>query len=148
VYGLVHDQITIRVCPEYFTVFHPRIMDTENLTFIALGWGVVATWWMGAGIGFVLGLAARWGAWPTRTWVELVRPVTFLLCVMAVCALVCGILGYRFGTIPAGLADQLSTAIYRRFAADWWAHMASYASGFFGGLGLCVFTMIQRYRAA
>ena len=31
-YGLVHDQITIRICPEYFTLFHPNIGLSENVT--------------------------------------------------------------------------------------------------------------------
>ncbi|MGB7665981.1 MAG: hypothetical protein WBL66_01850, partial [Candidatus Acidiferrales bacterium] len=36
-YGIVHDQVTIRVCPEYFTVAHPHIFRTGSLTLIALG---------------------------------------------------------------------------------------------------------------
>ncbi|MFZ0335817.1 MAG: hypothetical protein WAL69_16905, partial [Candidatus Acidiferrales bacterium] len=50
-YGIVHDQVTIRVCPEYFTVAHPHIFRTGSLTLIALGWGVVATWWAGLAAG-------------------------------------------------------------------------------------------------
>ena len=25
-YGIVHDQITVRICVEYFSVFHPTIL--------------------------------------------------------------------------------------------------------------------------
>jgi hypothetical protein len=27
--GVVHDQVTVRVCVEYFSVFHPRIFPTQ-----------------------------------------------------------------------------------------------------------------------
>jgi hypothetical protein len=147
-YGLVHDQITVRICPEYFTVFHPRIMDTENLTLIALGWGVVATWWMGAGIGLVLALSARWGRWPRQTWRQLVRPVSVLLAVMAGFAVLGGIAGYHHTGAPAFVAAEIPVSMYRRFMADWGAHIASYASGFFGGMGVCIITLFKRYRTA
>jgi hypothetical protein len=146
-FGLVHDQITIRICPEYFTVFHPTIIDSENLTLIALSWGVVATWWIGAGVGFVLALAARWGTWPKLTWSQLVTSVEVLLGAMAVCAFVGGVAGYRFGRIPIQLAYGIPADMYQRFMADWCAHLTSYGVGFFGGLGLAVATMIRRYRA-
>ena len=146
VYGLVHDQVTIRICPEYFTVFHPRIMDTKNLTLIALGWGVVATWWMGAGIGVVLGLSARWGTWPRLTWLQILPSVAVLLVIMGICALLNGVFGYFNGGLPLDMAWQLPSTLHSRFAADWYAHMASYASGFFGGLGLGVYLLVRRYR--
>jgi hypothetical protein len=148
VYGLVHDQITIRICPEYFTVFHPRIIRSDNLTLIALSWGVVATWWMGAGIGFVLALAARWGTWPRRTWAQLVPSIGLLLGAMAICAIVAGVAGYQIGKLPIELSYELPSSMYQRFMADWWAHLSSYGSGFFGGLGLAVMTLVLRYRAA
>lgn len=146
-YGLVHDQITIRICPEYFTVFHPRIMDTDNLTLIALGWGVVATWWMGAGIGSALGLSARWGTWPKQTWAMLLPSVALLLAMMAICAVLGGIAGYHSEGVPTFVAEEIPVSMYRRFMADWGAHIASYASGFFGGVGVCVVTLFRRYRA-
>jgi len=60
-YGVVHDQITVRVCLEYFTVGHPRIFDTENPTLLGLAWGIVATWWMGLLLEVPLAIAARAG---------------------------------------------------------------------------------------
>jgi hypothetical protein len=43
-YGIVHDQVTARICVEYFLVFHPPIFPTQSPTLLALGWGVIATW--------------------------------------------------------------------------------------------------------
>ena len=63
-YGIVHDQITIRICPEYFTIAHPHISDTKSLTLLAVMWGVIATWWVGLPLGIAIGLAARVGRLP------------------------------------------------------------------------------------
>jgi hypothetical protein len=42
-YGIAHDQITARVCLEYFTLGHPPVFQTRSPTLLALGWGVIAT---------------------------------------------------------------------------------------------------------
>ena len=44
IYGIIHDQITARLCVEYFTVFHPPVFATQNPTLLGLGWGIIATW--------------------------------------------------------------------------------------------------------
>jgi hypothetical protein len=41
VYGIVHDQITARICVEYFTIGHPPVFATESPTLLGLGWGAV-----------------------------------------------------------------------------------------------------------
>jgi hypothetical protein len=30
IYGILHDQITARVCVEYFTVFHPPVLPLNR----------------------------------------------------------------------------------------------------------------------
>jgi len=45
-YGILHDQVTAHICVEYFSVFHSPVFPTESPTLLALGWGVIATWWM------------------------------------------------------------------------------------------------------
>ena len=59
-YGIIHDQITVRISAPYFTVWHPPVFGTDDPVLVALGWGVLATWWMGAGLGGLFGLAAAW----------------------------------------------------------------------------------------
>ena len=46
-YGIAHDQVTVRVCLEYFTIGHPPVFKTTSPALLALGWGVLATWWVG-----------------------------------------------------------------------------------------------------
>jgi hypothetical protein len=36
-YGILHDQVTARICVECFTVGPPRMFDTESPTLLALG---------------------------------------------------------------------------------------------------------------
>ena len=50
-YGILQDQVTARVCVEYFTIGHPPVFNTESPTLLALGWGVIATWWVGLLLG-------------------------------------------------------------------------------------------------
>jgi hypothetical protein len=59
VYGIVHDQVTARVCVEYFTIGHPPVFHTDDPTLLGIGWGIIATWWVGAMLGAPLAIVAR-----------------------------------------------------------------------------------------
>ncbi|RYG23906.1 hypothetical protein EON82_12510 [bacterium] len=60
-YGIVLDQITIRISPPYLMDWHPEIIPSRDPTLVALAWGFVATWWFGLILGSVLALAATAG---------------------------------------------------------------------------------------
>src|SRR5215467_14265147 len=94
IYGIVHDQVTARVCVEYFTIGHPPIFGTDDPTLLGMGWGVLATWWVGVGLGLMLAAAARWGRLPKLTARELLRTVAIFLAVLGVLAFVFGTVGY------------------------------------------------------
>jgi hypothetical protein len=66
VYGILRDQVTARVCVEYFTIGHPPVFHTDDPTLLAIGWGTIATWWVGAMLGVPLAIVARAGPWPKR----------------------------------------------------------------------------------
>jgi|SRR5437773_2314167 len=151
-YGVIHDQVTAHVCLEYFTVFHPPVFATQSPTLLALGWGVIATWWMGAFLGVLLAIAARAGSPPKLSAVNLFEPIGKLLVVMAGCALLGGFLGFvlaRQEVIfpPQWVLHSLPPKAYARFMADWWAHNVSYTVGFFGGIILCVLQYRSRVKA-
>lgn len=148
-YGIAHDQITARICLEYFTVFHPKVIESQSPTLLGLTWGVIATWWAGAFLGTLLAIAARAGSRRTLRFSDLIVPVAKLLTVMAISALVAGCLGYAF--TRAGLASPsrwlaLPPSRNAVFMADWWAHTASYGSAFVGSIVLCVLTFRRRSR--
>jgi hypothetical protein len=146
-YGIIHDQITARICVEYFSVGHPPIFPTEDPTLLGLGWGIVATWWVGLILGFGLALAARAGSRPPRPVRSLIRPILSLLMVAGLSAATMGVVGYwlaESGSIS--LLEPMSSRVPRdkhsRFLACLWAHNASYGMGFFGGL----FVMLRVWR--
>lgn len=146
-YGIVHDQITARICVEYFTIFHPPLFATQSPALLGVGWGIVATWWAGAIVGLLLLIAARFGSRPQLPARALVPLVLCLMGGMAICALVFGAIGYSWAPIPSDVQEVLPVALQRRFLADWWAHSASYGSGFLGGIALCAFVWVKRSRA-
>ncbi len=147
-FGIVHDQFTARICVEYFTIGHPPVFNTQSPTLLALGWGVIATWWVGVILGIPLACAARLGARPKFSAAMLLRPIATLLAIMAVLCLISGTSGYfagRSGAVvlidPGHLIDAGKHPAY---LADLWSHLAAYAVGFLGGLVLCVWTYGQR----
>lgn len=143
-YGIIHDQFTARICIEYFTVFHPPVFTTHSPTLLALGWGVIATWWVGAFLGVLLAIASRGGALPLISAEMLIPRIAVLLMIVAACAAISGVVGYFWGGIPEYVAALLPPIQHRRFVADWWAHNASYASGIVGGIVLCAMVYKKR----
>ncbi|MGB6483259.1 MAG: hypothetical protein WBE86_07205 [Candidatus Acidiferrales bacterium] len=149
-YGVVHDQITIRVCPEYFTVAHPHIFRTSSLTLIALGWGVVATWWGGLAAGVAFALAARAGSPQKFTWRRFVRPGLVLLLVMGASATLAGFIGHWMasaGQISSVQAWGLMLPAEKQpaFMADVFAHVFSYLAGGVGSVIIALAIAWQRF---
>jgi len=151
-YGIIHDQFTARICIEYFTVFHPPVFHTESPTLLGVGWGIIATWWVGALFAVPMVFAARAGTRPTLRASDLLLSIVSLLAVMAACAVLSGIAGYVLARRGILATDWLtftdSPALRWRFMADWWAHTASYTAAFVGGVVLCLMTYRKRLRLA
>jgi hypothetical protein len=153
VYGIVHDLITARVCVEYFTIGHPPVLPTTNPTLLAVGWGVIATWWVGVLLGFPLACVARLGPWPKRSSASLVRPLAALMAVSAAAAFVAGVAGALLASADlVWLVEPLASEVPREkhvaFLADLWAHSASYFCGFVGGAAVMLRVWLSRRRAA
>jgi hypothetical protein len=152
-YGIVHDQVTARICVEYFTIGHPPIFGTEDPTRLALGWGVLATWWAGLLLGVPLAVAARVGPWPPRSPGSLIRPIAVLMSVMAGGALLAGIAGWFLANagvvfLVGAIAEEVPADKHVRFLADLWAHSASYLVGFVGGFIAIFHIWRSRVRSA
>lgn len=152
-YGVVHDQITARICVEYFTVGHRPVFATTSPTLLGLGWGVIATWWVGLALGVPLALAARLGQEPKLSAAFFLRPLGRLLGVTALCAALAGVAGYwcaQTGVIyvPTWVEIRLPAERHAPFLVDSCAHLASYAVGASGGLGLIGWTVGLRRKAS
>ena len=152
-YGVIHDQITARVCVEYFTIGHAPIFGTDDPTLLGLGWGVLATWWVGVMLGVPLAVVARAGSWPKRSAASLLRPLLILMIVSATCALFAGFAGWLLArngavTLPEPLAGRVPPEKHVAFLADAFAHSASYLAGFLGGGIVMLRVWFDRRRAS
>jgi hypothetical protein len=148
-YGIVHDQVTARLCVEYFTVAHPPMFATTSPTMLGICWGIAATFGVGALLGMLLALVSQSGdvlAVPTLT---LLRSILVLLAVTAISASLAGIAGFLLSchsivSIPAEFAETIPREQHDRFMAVWFAHGASYLVGLLGGSFLIVRIWLAR----
>jgi len=134
---------------EYFTIGHPRIIDSENATLLGLVWGVLATWWVGAILSVPLAVAARVGQRPKLSVASLIRPISILFCCNGVFASLAGAAGFvaasngwvrLVGRLAVKVPEEKQTA----YLVDLWAHSASYLGGFAGGLLLIAWVWRSR----
>ena len=131
-YGVLNDQITARVCPEYFTHgFHKSMMDrwhtplmrkarnvilnSNSPTKIGLIWGTIATWWMGALIGVPITLAAQAGRWPKLYAKDLVKPTAIGLGALGTCTITT-----CFGVLALIKLGKVNVIKGKRNSQDWY----------------------------
>lgn len=151
VYGIVHDSITTRICIEYFTIGHPRVVASESPAVLALVWGVLATWWVGTALGCLWALAARAGPRPKFGVRRFVKPLVLLLVFCALAAAFVGILGHELAVnhiviLQGELARTVPEERHVRYITCLWAHGAAYFAGALGGLFVAVWTWRARGR--
>lgn len=156
VYGILHDLVTVRMCIEYFTLAHPRLIvgpRAEDPTTLAVLWGVIATWWVGLIAGVALSIAARAGSWPKLTLRDLWIPIVGAVALVFVLAMMALVAGWSAGVSgryppPKWITDQMPYDRWRHFVSASWAHSASYGAGALAGLALCGHAVLLRWRRA
>jgi hypothetical protein len=143
-YGIFHDIVTAHTYLPYFTIFHPHIIDSNSPIAMALLWGVIATWWMGAFIGIFLAIFAQMGAKPRiparQVLKNLVKASVFVF-VVAMVTLVFSLLlcvgnSVDFQPNPEDFSG--------RFLAVLITHNVSYDLSALVAIGLCVSISLQR----
>jgi hypothetical protein len=148
-YGIIHDQITARICVEYFTIGHPRLIDSNSPTLLALFWGVIATWWVGLPLGVGLAVVARLGKRPQLRARDLLNPLRTLLVSMFCVALLAGAIGYMMAIrgdfqLNPWLTEHVPPDRHVAFIICQWAHSASYLAAFLGAVALGILTWRRR----
>ena len=151
-YGELHDQVTAHVCVEYFSVAHPPVFATASPFWLAVGWGFLATWWVGLPLGMAAAAAARLGDWPRLTWRDVSGDIAILMLASGLAALAMGALGAALvarglAPVPLGWGPVIPPTRHAAFAFDAWAHMTSYVVGAVGGLVVIGRTLARRFRA-
>lgn len=138
-YGIVQDQVTVRICSDYFAIGDIPLLRTPSATLLALKWGVIATWWGGVTLGVPLAFVCRFGPRRKLSASDLVKPVVVLLLTMAAAAVLFGVLGYcraRAGHVwlSEPIVARVPVMRHCTYLADHWAHLAAYTTGFLGGI--------------
>lgn len=153
VYGILHDQVTARISIEYFTIGHPRVVESESPTVLGLVWGVLATFWVGAGLGWLWALAARLGPRPKLEARDFLKPLACVMLASALAAVCAGLLGRELAQndvvyLKGWLADAVPRERHVDFQTSLWAHSASYFAGAIGGLAVAVLAWRRRGKLA
>ncbi|MET0392367.1 MAG: hypothetical protein ABW019_04465 [Chitinophagaceae bacterium] len=150
-YGILHDQLTYSLSPEYFTKFKYRQVGFDPQRFgghrsaVAVI-GFLATWWAGLCTGMVLGLVAL--IFPDHR--SMRRALTTALAIVFITAVLFGIAGFLWGRywlvvtgvdwwLPPDLLDR------NRFIIVGAIHHCSYLGGAAGLLIGIVYLCRRNY---
>jgi hypothetical protein len=152
-YGMLQDQVSARLCPEYFTLFHNPIQGLTNPTLLGLAWGFLATWWAGMLLGYIAGLFATLGSAPKLAPREIVVP---LLILMGGIAATVAISGFSVWLNSENLRVSVDPEVGRMLPRQRHVsllvvacyHLVAYASSFAGSLVLCVWIWRERKKRA
>ena len=140
-YGIVHDQITYSISPEYFTrlkfaQFHYADFGLPSRCFVA-EIGFLATWWVGFVAGWFLARMAL-PKWPA---VEAHACILRGFGIMLACAFAASLVGFGLGLLRGANADysvwqdfvqSRGVVDLPSFVCVAYIHNASYLGGFIG----------------
>ncbi len=150
-YGVVNDQITVTLSPEYFSVFKraqfgPDLeaagLSQSPVRVQAVLVGILATWWFGGLLGAVLslaGLAGRRCPLPTRDFLRAVLGIMLLTLCLSFFSFLAAYAAEP-AVKPTAEGWPFLTgiqAVRAAFAVGWW-HNAAYLGGLLGTILACV----------
>lgn len=156
-YGVVNDQITLTLSPEYFTVFkrsefYPLLqalgLEDAPVRIEALVVGTAATWWFGGILGIVLSLTGNAGRSQRLSTRAYVGAIGMVMCVTVVVSVISGLIAYiaepwvNPSVTEWPFLDGI-TAIRPAFAVGWW-HNGAYAGALAGTIWACLRVRRQR----
>lgn len=141
-YGIIHDMITAHLCVDYFTIGHPKIIESESPMLLALTWGIIATWWVALPMGLLIAGFNQLGKKPSMEYRKVMMMLLKLILIMFGIALFAGLVGYVLTELNIiyllpRLAEQMDSTKYIKFLAAGWAHTSSYLSGVIGTIIVC-----------
>ncbi len=155
-YGILHNQISYAVSPEYFTKFKFKqfgLVDTQLPERVRASMvGFYASWWMGIPIGLLVGVAG----FIHRGYRRMLKVSLWSVGVAIVFTLLFGLCGLLYGYIQTrsiNLAEYSEWYIprdvvnFRRFLCAGYMHNAAYLGGVLSILVAWVFHLVVRIRA-
>jgi hypothetical protein len=126
--GIALDMVTAHVAVEYFTVYHPKVVESTSPIVMALVWGVGAAWWFGAIAGGFLAIVNARRIVPLAA--AAIRPMVAKACVIlwGTMMLILGSVFALFGMVPLE-QRRPSYGFERRLMSVAITHMTEYALG-------------------
>jgi len=154
-YGVVHDQISYTVAPEYFTKFKFRqfgfadmaVPDRMRASMV----GFLASWWMGIPIGLLVGAAGFIHQGPRR----MLRVSLQSVLVTVAFTLLFGLAGLLYGYLRTAHIEVSEYAGWfipeeltdlRRFLCAGYMHNSSYLGGVLAIIVAWVFHLVVKLR--
>lgn len=125
--GIALDLVTAHVAVEYFTVHHPKVVDSEEPLVMALVWGIGASWWFGAIAGLILSIVNTTGPkpWAPKDVLILVAKACGILWLIFM--LILGTCYFGFGFLP--IKHDAKFEGNRRMMAVAVTHLTEYVLG-------------------
>lgn len=148
VFGIIHNQITIRISPYFFTDVLPQHpwVNGDNLTLLAFAWGVTSTWWVGLIGGFLLTFFARIGNEPRIIVSDLVNPTLVAIIIAILIEIILGYIWASFYEVyfyrEINLLPSEKDSLYLVSGL----HDSSYIAGGIAFVGLAIWVIIVRFR--
>ena len=150
-YGMLQDQISVRLCPEYFTVGHRPIAGLRDPTLLGMAWGFLGGMPGGIVLGLPLALACRLGPRPPWPAAALRQPLLLLLLAMAAGTLVAGASAWHNAEIVNIAIGQPWAAAIPPARQRWFfvvasAHLGTYLSAGLWGAGMGGWLLARRWQ--
>ena len=159
-YGILNDQITVTIAPEYFSVFKrmqfaPILEQTglqEAPTRVqAILVGTMATWWFGLFLGIVLSFSGLVGRRPPLSTRDFLRAVVGIMVFTLGLSILWGAIAYLAEPQIKPDSDHWPflyriQAIRPAFAIGFW-HDGAYLGGFIGTIGASLWAQYRRRKA-
>lgn len=159
-YGVINDQITVTLAPEYFSVFKRQEfgwllfnwgLDASPTRVQAVAVGIAATWWFGILLGLFLAIAGTIGKAPLLSTRDFLRAVGVAMVVTAVFSIVFGAAAYILepGIKPNAMQWPFLQGIrdVRAAVAVGWWHNGAYLGAVIGTVTACYLAGRWRARA-
>ena len=156
-YGILNDQITVTLSPEYFSVFK-RAHFADVLSYV--GWlhaptrlqavlvGTLATWWFGLFLGIALGIGSLLGRRPPLSTRDYLRAVAGIMAFTLALSMAFGLIAYLVEPAVHPTPDNWPflegiDSVRPAFAIGFW-HDGAYLGGLLGTFIACFWAQGKR----
>lgn len=147
-YGIAHDLVTAHVSVDYFTVHHPKLVESQSPLVMALLWGFLATFWVGGIAGMAMAATNLIGGAESLPWSSLRTAAKRTMATVWVGAMLA--LGTVYAIASLAPMDKRGPTFEhdRKLVAVAIAHGFSYSMATLATVALCVWIAAKRMRLA